>query len=361
MEYQTCQEPEWFANAPQFVSQLRQPSRIPSPPRLAELSSSDNNARSSSLMPPPPGNLKRKTLVERAGEPPRPAPALASSRLVNAGVKTTSIAGASRQTPFSSSVSTRPPPSSVVRHASNSSWSSSVGPGSRPPSAQPFRPQSAMARSTQKPLPSTSRPASSFDTHSKTSGAVQTFGDSKSISPFSSSHKRYPAHLSQFKVPRGSYDNQMNSVSDWSSSANGVVSHRNTPRSLRDVSLSTALSGLTLEPSESRNVSLEEREPQCSPSQIPVRTPTVSLAPRTPSPSKSRRKTQQFLPFLTRDSNTKAIAWDPQSRLEIVEDLYHELKESMHSTSMESNGLKETVGIYKARGIYRKVHGKAID
>ncbi|SLM37617.1 kinesin-like protein klpa [Lasallia pustulata] len=154
-------------NENSFISQLRQPSRIPSPGKLLEVSASANNVRSSSMLPPPPGTatLKRKTLAERAGEPPRPAPAPPSSRPVSAAVKATAIAGVSRNASFSSSVSSRAP-SVSSRNVSNSSFASSVGPSTRPPSAQSTRPQTSMAHgrsSVQAPKPTPARPASSLD------------------------------------------------------------------------------------------------------------------------------------------------------------------------------------------------------
>jgi hypothetical protein len=72
--------------------------------------------------------------------------------------------------------------------------------------------------------------------------------------------------------------------------------------------------------------------------------PTKSSPRRTASPSKEKR-----LPFLTRDSNTKA--WDTKGRLEDVEYLYGELKEKLDGTVREKKGLEETADIYKSRGM----------
>jgi len=67
------------------------------------------------------------------------------------------------------------------------------------------------------------------------------------------------------------------------------------------------------------------------------------------SPSKPQRSPQKIIPFLTRDSHVKA--WDTKGRLEDMECLYSELKERMNGTTNESEGLKETVSIYKTRSM----------
>ena len=80
----------------------------------------------------------------------------------------------------------------------------------------------------------------------------------------------------------------------------------------------------------------------------------------TPSPSKSPKKPDKLVPFLTRDSNVKATVWDPESRLENVEHLYAELKHSMSSTTVETNGLKESLSLYKARSRKHFFHASSI-
>lgn len=146
------------------------PSRIPSMQKLREMSASANNARSSS-MPPPPANLPgRKTLVETGGELYKPKPAHSNSRSVNAAAKTTFIAGPSRQASSSVSSSYQSSASSS-RHAS---FSTSVGPGARQPSAQVHRSQSAMANSRlQRPTPNPSRPLTALEVHAETSNMSQ--------------------------------------------------------------------------------------------------------------------------------------------------------------------------------------------
>lgn len=143
------------------TSQLKQPSsRIPSPGKgLAEITDSQTNARSKPSKMLPPTSLKhklgayynepepkRKTLVERAGEPRSLA---APSTGTRPNVKGTSLVGASkgansmtvsRNTSFSSSTSSR-----ATSASRNTTFSSSVGPGARPASAYGPRPQTSMA------------------------------------------------------------------------------------------------------------------------------------------------------------------------------------------------------------------------
>ncbi|KFY64332.1 hypothetical protein V497_01747 [Pseudogymnoascus sp. VKM F-4516 (FW-969)] len=157
-------------------SQIRPPSRIPSPGKgLSEITESQNNSR---LRPPGqvPQSLKsstfsagvrmvnddepkRKTLVERAGEPARPNTSFAPGRSV---VKGTSLTSA-RSTSIASSTSSRPQ-SSYSRNTSASSFASSVGPGVRPPSSYGGRPQTSMSRARSNTA-SSKRPATAMDDH----------------------------------------------------------------------------------------------------------------------------------------------------------------------------------------------------
>ncbi|OBT87012.1 hypothetical protein VE02_03728 [Pseudogymnoascus sp. 03VT05] len=166
-------------------SQIRPPSRIPSPGKgLSEITESQNNSR---LRPPGtvPQSLKstystaslqmvnndepkRKTLVERAGEPARPNTSFAPGRSV---VKGTSLTSA-RSTSMASSTSSRPQ-SSSSRNTSASSFASSVGPGVRPPSSYGARPQTSMSRPRSNTA-SSKRPATAMDDHLDPGGGPAT-------------------------------------------------------------------------------------------------------------------------------------------------------------------------------------------
>ena len=68
------------------------------------------------------------------------------------------------------------------------------------------------------------------------------------------------------------------------------------------------------------------------------------------TPCRIPRPFPQNTPYLTKDSNLSAfIAWDVHGRLEDMEAMYSELKETLTGTSLERNGLEEAVAVYKAR------------
>ena len=323
----------------QYPSQLRPPSRIPSasPGKLHEMSASANNARSSA-MAPPPNPLKRKTLAERAGEPPRPAPAAPGSRLPNAGVRVNSSTSVSRQTSNSSSVSSmRPPSVNSMRNISNSSYGSSVGSGSRPPSLQYSRPQSAIGNPrVQKPTQNPPRSTTAMDTHP----AGRFVGSRKGMTQFS---------LDEYETPRGplqkprnvSYDSGLGYSSGWESRPYAVPH--------RDLSIASAMSRLNLNGEEPRPALRPSSEAPSTPSQIPKLVQSVPSQVATPSPSKTPRKSaKRFNGFLTRDSNIE-VAWDTDTRLEEVETICSEFKERFNSATMDSNSWKDMIADYKAR------------
>ncbi|KIW40504.1 uncharacterized protein PV06_07696 [Exophiala oligosperma] len=174
-----------MADTENFVSQLPQPARhgLPSPQKhLSELSSSASNSRSAM---PPPGfashkrqgsNLpepaaKRKTLVERAGEPPRIPPAAPRSNAALSSAVMSTVHGRSNPSSFSQSYRSN---SNQSRNTSNSttssSFSMSVGSGIRPSGLRPVsslaRPKSSLAkeRGTRMANP---RPTTSMDTRAE--------------------------------------------------------------------------------------------------------------------------------------------------------------------------------------------------
>ena len=73
------------------------------------------------------------------------------------------------------------------------------------------------------------------------------------------------------------------------------------------------------------------------------------MAPVTPhkTPKISPKKST---PYLTKDSNMPSFAaWDVHGRLEDMEAMYDELKQTVKDTSLERNGLEEAVAVYKQR------------
>ncbi|KAL6716943.1 kinesin-like nuclear fusion protein [Lecanora helva] len=349
-------------NENSFVSGIR-PSSIPTPGKLFEMSASATNARST-VMPPPTNTLKRKTLAERAGETARPIPAPPTSRPGNSFVKATSLAGSARETSLASSTtSSRPSSSASFRNVSNSSYGSSVGPTTRPPSAQAHRPHSAMAYSRiQKPASASGRPVTSLEMHEEEPGVGRASNKRKGRIISSSNPQDSPSRLHAPKVRRCN-SSSMNHTTILESEQPRIVS-------LRDVSISTRLGRLNLNNKSLQstpNVNFEE--PPISPvvqpvpiaelgllktpSQIPKLAAPVTLPPASQSPSKSPEKSPKKLPrapavFLTRDSNTPVV-FDTEARLDEVENMCSQFKEKMDDATTESKSLKEMMGIYKIR------------
>lgn len=310
------------------------------------------------MLPPPSGALKRKTLAETAGEVKRPTPAPPSSRPVNAAVKATTIAGLSRQTSYSSSTSSRPPSVTSMRNVSSTSFSSSVG-GTRPPSSAGHRPHASTSSfSMQKHTMASRRPASSFDNRLDHNRTVQANGNRDSMTPFHSTTKKFPKPREYASF--ASYEDQNDSISNWSNSVLSSTQTLRHSKSLRDISLTKALGALSLNAHDCVSIPEERLKTPTTPSNIPKRKISkLSLAQAYAPPIKSPRKTPKPIePLLNKYSNIKAplVAWDTESRLENVEHMYSELEKTFEktvkTTTTESNSLKETIGLYKARSRY---------
>ena len=331
------------------------------------MSSTAVNARSAQ-MGPPVNPLKRKTLVERAGEIEKKAPAPSSSRPTNGYVKTTSIAGAARDASFSSSVSSlRPSSSASTRNLSASSYGSSVGPGTRPPSGQSYRSQSSLGHSRiQKPL-NAYRPATSLEVHEEEPMNGRPPNKRKGMTPLSLNPQDPPQSLHAPKV-RG---------------RNGFLKHHasnpefRNPFSLRDVSLSTQFEKLSINGKLWQPAPIAEADERpCSPlaqspsrgdcwvpknpSHLPKLAPRTAIPAETPSPSKPPRKTpKRTSVFLTRDSNLKSTALDMDKRLDEVESMYSELKETVDGANAESKSLKDQIGLYRIRSRYTSTRSES--
>ncbi|KAL8721206.1 MAG: hypothetical protein Q9225_002055 [Loekoesia sp. 1 TL-2023] len=352
-------------------------SRLPSPnksTRFGEISASSVNARNGEMPPPPTEAVtgeKRKTLAERAGEPFRKPPAPGINKQLNSGMKASTLAGAYRQPSFSSSVaSSRPSSVASSRNVSNASYTSTMSTGSRPPSRQAHRPQSAMAGSRiQKPQSVQSRPFSSMD--APVSGPATGRGPGKS-----SGRTLFPSNLVDcpeiLECTEGnmSHDTQSQTVSNRASSNSLENRHR-------AISISTAMDGLSLdEPwadcnpwttqkrdaslmTALENMSLNSKEPgsfpsssnPATPSQIPKRKPSAAVHAPLHSPIKSPKKAPAPSPrFLNRHTNMPFIeAFDPDDRLSNMESMMSEFKNTLNGATTESNGLREMVAVYKAR------------
>ena len=322
-------------------------------------------------MPPPANGLKRKTLVDRAGETTRPAPAPPTSRPLNTSAKAISIGGAPRETSFSSSISSsRPASGFVTRNTSNSSHSNSLGPGSRLPSAQSYRPQSSMGYSRiQRPSNNQVRPATSLEVHQEDPARPRTENKTKRRTPFSSCVQD-PSH--ELQLPRLRGGRGVRSVCNVvePSKINAVAEPRDYSISThlsalssdgRDPSISTKLNALSLEDYTCKPIPVAEAESSVTiahtfssktPSHIPKLVPPIALSSESPGPMKTPRKTPkkpcQLPMFLNRETNTE-IAWDTDSRLDELENQHARFKEEIGRATSQSNSLQEMVQIYKLR------------
>lgn len=223
-----------------------------------------------------------------------------------------------------------------MRNTSNSSYSSSVG--TRLPSAQSYRPQSAMAAHSRikKPVYNIGRPATSLEVHEEEPGVARTVGNRKGRIPLSS-YPNPPEYADMLQAPK----------------LRGC-----TMRGSSLSSLSTKFNTLSLENGPRDPTPKVDVHVCATPSHIPKFVPPVPLPAETPSPSKSPKKTPRTLPLYLNRTSNEVIAWDTDSRLEEVEIMCTQLKEDMNGANSESKGLKEIIGVYKIRS---RLSSRALD
>ncbi|KAK2756679.1 kinesin-like nuclear fusion protein [Arachnomyces sp. PD_36] len=278
---------------------------------------SSNHVKSSLREPAP----KRKTLTERAGETKRDDPGAVPNPMGRANT--------------TGKPTLRNQPS---RYAVKPSHTLNVGATGRPQSTQSFtRPHTSQSR-LQKPS-KTPRPQTSMDTREDdASGHV--LGKRKGMPQSSLSSSSCPQIPTSYPISqRGTYDNQMNYTSNWSSYQAGQ----------HNVSLCTAFGALDVKdpPTELP----QPQDPQKSKIPIPS-TPVKHKSSLPPSPSKPARQSPQKHPphipqFLTRFSETKA--WDTESRLGDNEELFHMLTEKIDDYNKNSVAHAETIALHKSR------------
>ena len=264
-------------------------------------------------------------------QPPEPKKGIngtASTRTVRPPTKTHG-----RTNSYASSTRT----ASTAPRTTHGSFSSSVGPGSRPASSIGMtRPHSRAQTSfaAQRRNPVTPRPASSIDAHDDELGG-SILGKRKGTQQF------------PFSLSRG-------------------------PHSLVGRSFSTSHAGITGNPLRSpspcsdRNMKLDsslplDYKPNPLSSKIPITAPVKQsmgppLSARTRSPAK--KDPTQITPFLNKESTTKVFnystggAWDQDTREKTMEDMFSKFMSSMSQAGQESYGLKEAVELYKTRGMW---------
>ena len=304
------------------------------------------------MLPPPPpaAGQKRKTLAEKGGEVARPAPHPPGSRVNNGGVKGATLGNLSRQGSLASSTSTRPGSSaSNSRSTSNSSWASSFGRG---PATGFHRPHSSMSSASTIMHPLNSRTATGVGQFGRNGRAPQMPPKADSMPPLPLSTRRCGSSF-----PRERYSNRV--PSGPTPTANACSDSAGAPlrgKSLRDISVSSALKGLSLDPKPSfppPPVSNGNcRSP--SPSHIPKK--KSSITSLCGSAAASPRKTPKAPritgvgAFLTVETNTRDVDWRLQDRLDLMESEMKDFRQAAASTQAEHLAQKETLAVYRARG-----------
>jgi kinesin family member C1 len=313
------------------------------PKKLSELSAAANNARPTSMLPPPQVGMKRKTLAERAAELPRAAPAPPGSRIAGPATKATVLANVAHHG-YASSTSSRP--ASVASSRTTSTTTSHHNSRFQPST---HRPQTAMSHHAKsRSVHGHSRPISTID------GAMGTTRNGQVDAPANSmpfvSLRKCSANTSRRKMPRFTPPRvSSDEPSDQGDIGSSTLNER-TVQSLRNVSLVSAMRSLSIEP--------EFRASSASPAKGIATTPTP-VFPKTKSsaafsPTRSTRSPRKTPSkdklFLNKYSNAKMPDWDLGSRVENMESMYADLKTSLSTTTAESNSLKESITLYKARG-----------
>lgn len=337
-------------------------SRMASPKKLSELSASVNNSRQISMLPPPQAGLKRKTLAERAGEVPRGIPAPPGSRLAQPTIRGTTLGGGGggggglHQPGFGASTNHRP--ASAASSAATGLSASAIHGPDRHHVGTMQRPQTSMSSyGKTRSIRGHSRPASSFDASSSslTNGARNAPIEAPANSMQSVFFRKFSANIpdrkSEFTHSLYHYPTSTNAhdrESFYTIPNNGIA------QSSRTLSLSTAMRGLSIahkhDPPSIFSQTL--RGPATFPKSMAQTSPSKTSAAPSPthphsSPKKSPKKEKLFL---NKFSNVKTPDWDLGSRVENMESMYADLKASLSTTTAESNGLKESILLYKARG-----------
>ncbi|KAJ9219987.1 hypothetical protein DTO207G8_5326 [Paecilomyces variotii] len=333
-------------------------SRIPAQTKgLNEMDQSHANSRSG--LPAPSGLPKPGSIAQIYSKPPGMAQATRSKTAAQSSIDTRKgglVAPAStratdgtakpltRTKSYVSSASSRNT-STSSRTRSNTSYSATVGPGTRPAGFGIARPQTSLSGTRKPPASSGKRPATSMDIREEESpGSV--------LRKRKGTHRSYcpsiPTSTPHSVLP----DSNGYRNGTWDCSSNGQGSEIGD----RD-SLCSAMSDLSLrskfkpvmEPSQHSDFT------QCSLKHDPRKQMCPNSAAclpvtRSPSPPKHRTplKTQKRIPqFLTKDSDTKA--WDHDTQVRNIDEICETLFAKMSQAGQESFGLKETVDIYKSR------------
>ncbi|KAI4842428.1 kinesin-domain-containing protein, partial [Aureobasidium sp. EXF-8845] len=343
-------------NAPVRASGLRPPSRIPATTGLTDMSASDNNARAiplptnmlkhkgSALPEPAP---KRKTLAERAGEPPG-RNTHTTSRVMKRSNTTNNLN--LRKTSTSQTTSSIRPVSAAATHRTNTAVPRT---GSR--SALAARPTSVAQDDYDEDDEDLS---SSSILPNKRKGMLPPIVESSAL----------VLHHPRLRDKTTSYASVLSRVPSVEASPSPCkpLPKKFAFSTFRNTSLSTAFRNMSLSSnnSDSRSASFsstQQDDPLCpkTPSQIP-KPKSVLKTPYPPEPDLHIFKTPYTkysvhnaspgkIVYLNRNSNTPAPAWDTKGRLEDMETLYSQLKSQLDSAATEKTGMEEGISMFKTR------------
>ncbi|KAJ5316499.1 hypothetical protein N7508_001007 [Penicillium antarcticum] len=335
------------------MPQTRASTRTRIPQGLREASSATTNSRSGIM---PPGSIASKAMsMSRMQyteamlqqelttyEATRPKTANPETKRPGSVTRQPTTKAHSRGNSYASSTMSRS--TTPASRAANGPFSSTVGPGSRPPSAM-SRPNTSF--NGRRPVgASIPRAASALDTHMEdTSPSV--LGKRKGMRIFSFSPSRIPRY-SLGPVTPGLED----TCDEF-----GELAEPSLPNEPYSPNLGHAMT-----------IPVMLSIPSCNgPSALPNPLgPVQAVAPpecfnlparpfRTPSASSMRSPPRPQLSFLSKVSSTKSFdhatgpEWDQDSRERNMEELMQTFMSHMNQQGQASSGLKETVEVYKTR------------
>lgn len=118
-------------------------------------------------------------------------------------------------------------------------------------------------------------------------------------------------------------------------------------------SISSGLRGLRIDSSETALVLFEppgESAAPKSPCHIPVLSKAEASMEPPITPRRTPKPSPQKTPFLTKDSNVPGFtAWDVDVRIERMEGMFSEMQNKVTNTSLERSVLEEAIALYKER------------
>ncbi|EAU37818.1 hypothetical protein ATEG_01061 [Aspergillus terreus NIH2624] len=239
---------------------------------------------------------------------------------------------------------------STASRTTKGAFSSTIGPGGRPPSSV-SRPHTSLAGSRRANGTAVPRPATSLDTHMEEDSSILGKRKGRPQFPSFTPPSPVPVSVSGWFPERTSVD----AMDDGPDSIRSNPLRSTSRRTHREASLSNALGNLSLNPLSHGPL---EPEPPSSERWNVSTTPTPAkpLTERPRSPLKHSPRRRPPLPqFLTKESSTTLFnystgaEWDRETRERSMEEMFNTFISRVSQAGQESYGLKETVELYKSR------------